>query len=114
MLHWNSWWSRSSQQDANGAKASPNDLMGLHAHFWEQWVDAHRSWWTMYAASLPMMPWPPAGVIAPPEPEQPEAAESHGAESEHKKVSRASRAVRRVHPVASGPAAAKLKQQRKR
>jgi hypothetical protein len=64
----------------------------------------------MYAASVPMMPWPPAGMIAPPEPAEGESEEA----APTKKPLRASRGVQRVRPVASGPASAKLKQQRKR
>jgi hypothetical protein len=115
MLHWNSWWSRATHDATGDRQSAPNQsapwaddsLAGLQARFWDQWLDAHRSWWTMYAANLPTMPWPPAGVLAPPEPtEAPPARPA----TPRKKIS----ATQRLRPVASGPAAAKLKQQRKR
>jgi len=68
MLHWNSWWSPpAARTDERGY----DDLIALQTSLWERWLDAHRSWWTMYLAHLPTMPWPPAGVVAPPEPTEP-------------------------------------------
>lgn len=115
MLHWNSWWTPSPHAPSDDRPPPANDLIGLQAHFWERWLDAHRSWWAMYAANLPMLPWPPAGVLAPPESVLPQTEpESQSKPQSNPKASPASRAVRRVQPVASGPAGAKLKRQRKR
>ncbi len=68
MLHWNSWWLPPTDR---GDARSSDDLVALQTGLWERWLDAHRSWWTMYLAHFPTMPWPPAGIVAPPEPVEP-------------------------------------------
>lgn len=71
MLHWNSWW---SPQPERNDERGYGDFIALQTSFWERWLDMHRSWWTMYLANFPTMPWPPAGVVAPPEPTEPRIA----------------------------------------
>jgi len=117
MLHWSSWWSHSTRDSEASSAPSPSDpepwdhenAVRLQTRFWEQWFDAQRSWWTMYTGVVPTM----AGRTTAPaksaeNPKRPTEGEAEPARKHH------SPAVERKWPVASGAAAAKLKQQRRR
>jgi hypothetical protein len=117
MLHWSSWWSHSTHDSAASTAPSPNDpepwdhenAVRLQTRFWEQWLDAQRSWWTMVGGVLPSMAAAKQEDGKPREAAKPDS-ESASEPAHHKH----SAGIERRWPVASGPAAAKLKQQRKR
>jgi hypothetical protein len=117
MLHWSSWWSHSTHDSAAAKAPSPNDpepwdhdnAVRLQTRFWEHWLDAQRSWLSMYGGFLPAMTAPMVLAAKPAEPDKAEA--DHAPEPARKHHSPA---VERKWPTASGPAGAKLKQQRRR
>lgn len=47
---------------------TPDRMWEAQLMVWEKANAASRAWWSMYAASLPRMPWPPAGILGPPRP----------------------------------------------
>ena len=120
MHAWQHWWSNvwaSALGTERPAPADPehnpaHNLVVAQGRAWEHFVDANRVWWQVYLASLPKMPWPPAGMLAPPaesaEPAAPAALPVAAPAS--KPLPRAQRHGR----AASGPAAVRVKHQRKR
>ena len=74
MHAWQHWWSNvwaSALGTERPAPADPehnpaHNLVVAQGRAWEHFVDANRVWWQVYLASLPKMPWPPAGTLAPP------------------------------------------------
>jgi hypothetical protein len=117
MLHWNSWWSHSTRTSDASSAPSPNDpepwdhenAVRLQTRFWEQWLDAQRSWWTIYGGQFPTMSWSQGAAAKPggkSEPERPAA--------EPQPVHKHPPGIQRRWPEVSGPAAAKLRAQRKR
>jgi len=117
MLHWSSWWSHSTRAGEAPSAPSPSDpepwdhenAVRLQTRFWEQWFDAQRSWWTTYTGILPTMAGRTAAPAKPDEgSKQPTEGEAEPSRHHH------SPGVERKWPVASGPAGAKLKQQRRR
>ena len=117
MLHWSTWWSHSTRDSESSSAPSPSDpepwdhenAVRLQTRFWEQWLDAQRSWWTMYSGVLPTMARTAADAAKRAEPakDKPQG-DAEPAKRHH------SPAAERRWPVASGPVAAKLKRQRKR
>ncbi len=73
MLHWSTWWSHSTRDSESSSAPSPSDpepwdhenAVRLQTRFWEQWLDAQRSWWTMYSGVLPTMARAAAGAAKP-------------------------------------------------
>ncbi|HEY1393363.1 MAG TPA: hypothetical protein VFV25_08290 [Methylibium sp.] len=53
------------------APGSPLSLADSQRVLWENWTAATESWWSWWKAAhtmqWPTMPWPPAGVVPPPE-----------------------------------------------
>lgn len=46
---------------------TPDKMWEAQLMVWEKATAASRAWWAMYAASMPHLPWPPAGVLSRPE-----------------------------------------------
>ncbi|MFM2066360.1 MAG: hypothetical protein RLZZ584_1269 [Pseudomonadota bacterium] len=51
------------------------------ARVWAEWVEAGRLWMSWWMNSLPVMPWPPAGVVLAPPPAPPLRADNTPAQS---------------------------------
>lgn len=44
---------------------TPERMWEAQLMVWEKAAAASRAWWSMYAASIPVMAWPPAGLLNP-------------------------------------------------
>lgn len=68
------------------APGSSLSLADSQRVLWENWAAASEAWWSWWKAAhtmqWPSMPWPPAGVVPPPEalPEEPPAPAPAGRE----------------------------------
>jgi hypothetical protein len=118
MLHWYSWWNHFTRGANPQSAPSPNDpepwdhenAVRLQTRFWEQWLDAQRTWWTMAAGHIPTINSPMVAATKPPRRSEPAGTAS----PETKAPAKHPPGIQRRWPEVSGPAAAKLRAQRKR
>ena len=85
MLTWNSMWPPTSGDEAGRTPLwDPSSVFELQTRFWNQVVEANRSFWSLYTAAFPALAWPPgpaavepaAAAEAPAEPDVVSEAES--------------------------------------
>jgi len=67
MLTWNSMWPPARGDDAGRtALWDPTPVFELQTRFWNQFIEANRSFWSLYTTALPQLGWPQPGVAEPP------------------------------------------------
>ena len=67
MLTLNSMWPPTSGEDAGRTPLwDPASIFELQTRFWNQFIEANRSFWSAYTAAFPQLGWPLPGAAEPP------------------------------------------------
>ena len=67
MLTWNSMWPATSGDEAGRTPLwDPSSVFELQTRFWNQFIEANRSFWSLYTTALPQLAWPMTSAAVPP------------------------------------------------